>query len=58
MKGLYFFSSIRSVVFCLFFIVVYREAVLPSFAASVHSRVMMTRAPFFAMVVPSGLVPG
>lgn len=39
--GLYFFRSNRSVVFFLFLVVVYRDAVFPSFFASVHSSVMV-----------------
>jgi len=42
-KGLYFINSRRSVVFFLFLVVTYREGGLPSFRASVHSRMMISR---------------
>ena len=51
--GLYFFKIRRSVVFFLFFVVVYLETVCPSFLASVHSSVITILFSFpFAMVTP------
>ena len=45
----------RSVVFFLFFVVVYLETVCPSFLASVHSSVITILFSFpFAMVTPIG----
>ena len=51
MFGLYFFKISRSVVFFLFFVVVYLDTVFPSFFASVHSRVITILFSFpFAMI--------
>ncbi len=49
--GLYFFNSIRSGVFFLFFVVIYLEVPgIPESLCSVHSRITCTLFPFFAIV--------
>ncbi len=51
MIELYFFNSIRSGVFFLFFVVMYRLVPgRPLFLCSVHSRITWTLFPFFAIL--------